>query len=373
MRIYPPFTIVLVVLFLSVKCYSTQKKEQQINIDSLKIETELTRAYERRYQPDSFFQISQNAFQLSLELENAHLKFKSKLLIALSYLYQNKLEESEKAFDKLAIELKEIKNEQIVIDYYLYYAWFISFKGMVDESIKISHENIKRSEKNGNYKLNLIYDFLSSVEFNAGYYETSLQNKLKARDYTAPSDKKTLMGIDSKIGMLYLDIGITYNAIHYYQSSLKFSEEINVAYIDAYYGLGMCYFSEKEFEKAYSNFKKAVSIAKSKNISTNYYVPINSYLHYWKCSTLLNKPYHKELGDDFILKTKHLLQNERNPSTEILQAEIYIYYNQPDKAEKIMMQNLSSIENLDASSLTADYYYWLAQATEKQKKIQNIT
>jgi len=339
--------------------------------DSIKIEIELQKAFEKRYQPDSFYQASQNAYQQSLKLNNIELQFKSKLQIALSNLYQNKLEDCEKAFQKLAKELKDINNEKIVIDYYLHYAWFISFKGMVDESITLFHENIIRSQNNGNYKLNTIYDLLSGVEFNAGYYEISLQNKQKARELTDPSDKKTLMEIDSKTGMLYLDIGITDKAIHYYQSSLKLSEEINEEYVDPYYGLGMCYFSKKDFKKAYYNFNKAVSIAKSMNLLTNYYVPINSYLHYWKCSTILNIGNHYSISRDFIEKTKHLLGNDRNPSTAIMHAEIYIYYNQPAEAEKIILDNLSSIEKLDASSLTLDYYYWLALATEKQKKYKD--
>jgi len=336
--------------------------------DSLQIISDLNKAYNYKYNSDSCLLYTNNALQRSIQINDQFLITKTRIQLAYYLLNANQLDKAEKIYAELSEVLQKTSNDKLKIEYNIYHAWFLGFKGQITEAINLMHENIEISKRNENYLLYRNYDFLSGIEFNAGYYDDALENKLKAREYTDKSNIETLMRIDAKLGMIYLDLGITNKAMYHYKSAIKLSEEIDNNYVDAYYGLGMCHFFNQEYDQAYHYFETAVNYATEQNVLTRYYVPINSYLHYWKCSTLLYKENHEKLGKDFIKTTSHLLQNERNPFTEILQAEIYIYYNQADKAESVIMQNLRSIEKLDASSLIADYYYWLALATEKQKK-----
>ncbi len=353
-------------LFLQMnKPVLRQDRQDAIYLDSTYVESELRRASDLLQYKDSATIITLNAHRIAKKTGIPSLSFKTKLLLANRYVEINDFKTSSLLFNELKTELDTSFHPKLIIDYHRLYAWFIGLKGETKESIALFEEAIVLSKTHNNYRLDKIYLQLSSIQANSGYFIHAIQNRLKARTY-AQNNINNLTEINSQIGALYLELKIYDKAQQYFNEALSINPDHKITKINSLYGLGLYNFEAKNNEEAYTYFQKVIELVGQNWIY--YYQPTNSYLHYWKCSTLLEKNNHKELGLNFINNTNELLKSNRTPYIGVMQAEILIFYDRLDEAEKVLKQGLKLVNSIEESSMYMDYYYWLSVLFEKKKK-----
>jgi signal transduction histidine kinase len=362
--LYSQFYILIIALNIYASPISANLPS--IREDSLKVEEMIIWATYNLVNIDSSICVSMEAYKISKKLNIQTLKFKTRMLLAQCYENMNDTLNAARLYHTLKNEIDSFGTPQQFIEFYTPYAWYIGSQGELEKSLSLFKACLIKSKSYNNYHLPWIYYYLSTTEFNAGHYESSLSNSLIALSLIPSTDKKNQLNIKQQIGLLYLELKIYDKSKMYYTQVLKIARETERPITDALYGLGMCEFRLKNYTEAYLHFNSLVDDIKDN--WNAYYAPTNAYLHMWKCMLLLNIGEPEKIGLTFLEKTRGQLNIKRTAYIGVMQAEILLYYNRLDEAEAILRKSMMLINDLEVSSLSTDYYYWMSLVLEKQMK-----
>lgn len=292
------------------------------------------------------------------------LLIKTKLELTICYEKQDNFSKSDSLLKEIKSDLLKTSSAEQTIDYCDRFAIFVNNCGYIDSAIQVLNESLNVSYENNNYRLTDIYKRLSGIYHNSGQLDSAIHFLLKAKENTFATDTIELIDLDCRIGMIYENLIYTEKSLEYYEEALKKSEAIGQNNIDVWYGMGMGNFQLGNYEKAYEYFDKVIHQC-GKNW-TYRYVPLNSFLHFWRCSVHLKKSNDFEVGMNFIEGTNPILTTQRKGYIGIMQAEIFMHYNLLKDAENVLLDCLEFMGNIEKSGLIMDHYSRLSQVYEKQ-------
>lgn len=351
--------------FLCISFIITSSNSYAID-DSLRLSKMLRWVALNQFELDSCIRVSCDVYHASKELGIKSLEFKAGISLAKCYEYKNDSLQSRELYEILKQRIDSVGTMEQEIELSIRYAWFISLQGEVKESIDILQACLDDSRIHNNYLAASINYYMSTIEFNAGYYEESLIHSLNALEHISTSSEWTKMLIYEQIGILYLELGIYDKSSDSYRKALSVASRKGYRVTTALYGLGMCDYKLEKYKGAYLYFDSLVGdLNETWSI---YFVPTNAYLHQWKCMIDLDMEDAEKTAFDFIEATEGKLYQKRTAYVGVMQAEILIYYNKLDKAEEILRKSMMVIDDLEVSSLRTDYYYWMSLVLEKQNR-----
>ncbi len=361
------FHLIYLFLLLTLKasCGSFFTQQPSVNQDSLNIVLDIQKAISLyNSNTDSSEILLKKAISESRKNNLNKLNFNAKLNLSRCFEIQDKFDKSDSLLQSLKKEISLRGDKKQEIQFNIRFSNYVNNIGFIDSALTILNETEIISKANNDFKLNEIYKRIAGIYHNSGQLDSALHYLLVLKEKIPVSDTFEIIDLDCRIGMIYENLVYTQKSLEYYFEAFKLSEAAGQTNIDVLYGMGMGNFQLENYDTAFHYFQQVIDECGEN--WTYRFVPLNSYMHLWRCSVILGKSNARKIGMNFIAETNPILNTERKGYIGIMQAEIYMHYNYLKEAELVLLDCLHFMEKIEKSGLVTDHYSRLSEVYEKQ-------